>query len=122
MSAPAAARQPVPLRRGVLSSLPAGIRAPGYDVSTVRPGIVHLGLGRFHRAHMARYTHELMERDPGALEWRIIAAGLLPRDRRMIESLAAQDGLYTLIEKDHDSEQARIVGSLVGLIFAGETT
>jgi hypothetical protein len=44
MSASAAARQPVPLRRGVLSSLPAGIRAPGYDVSAVRPGIVHLGL------------------------------------------------------------------------------
>ena len=54
MSAPAAARQPVPLRRGALSSLPAGIRAPGYDVSAVRPGIVHLGLGGFHRAHMAR--------------------------------------------------------------------
>src|SRR3954471_11227733 len=78
MSASAAARQPVPLRRGVLSSLPPGIRAPGYDVSAVRPGIVHLGLGGFHRAHMARYTHELMERDPQALGWGIVGAVLLP--------------------------------------------
>ncbi len=40
---------------------------PGYDVAQVRAGIVHLGLGGFHRAHMARYTHDLMERDPEAL-------------------------------------------------------
>ncbi|MFL5155589.1 MAG: mannitol dehydrogenase family protein, partial [Microvirga sp.] len=64
----------------------------------MRPGIVHLGLGGFHRAHMARYTHELMERDPEALGWGIVGAVLLPSDRRMIESLAPQDGLYTLIE------------------------
>src|SRR3954454_6683442 len=120
MSASVAARQPVPLRRGVLSSLPAGIRAPGYDVSSVTPGIVHLGLGGFHRAHMARYTHELMERDPQALRWGIVGAGLMPADRRMIESLAPQDGLYTLIEREGTTETIRVIGSLAGLIFAGE--
>ncbi len=122
MSAPAAARQPVPLRRGVLSSLPAGIRAPGYDVSTVRPGIVHLGLGGFHRAHMARYTHELMERDPEALGWGIVGAVLLPPDRRMIESLAPQDGLYTLIEREGAEEHVRVIGSLARVVFAGESS
>src|SRR3954454_25249002 len=100
MSAPAAARQPVPLRRGVLSSLRAGIRAPGYDVSAVRPGIVHLGLSGFHRGHMGRYTLELMERGAEALGWGIVGAVLLPSDRRMIESVARQDGLYTLIERE----------------------
>ena len=122
MSAPAAARQPVPLRRGVLSSLPAGIRAPGYDVSAVRPGIVHLGLGGFHRAHMARYTHELMERDPEALGWGIVGAVLLPSDRRMIESLAPQDGLYTLIEREGAEEHVRVIGSLARVVFAGESS
>lgn len=117
MSAPAAARQPVPLRRGALSSLPAGIRAPGYDVSAVRPGIVHLGLGGFHRAHMARYTHELMERDPEALGWGIVGAVLLPSDRRMIESLAPQDGLYTLIEREGAEEQVRVIGSLARVVL-----
>src|SRR3954463_15827237 len=101
MTASVAARQPVWLRRGVLSSLPPGVRAPGYDVSAVRAGIVHLGLGGFHRAHMARYTHELMERDPEALGWGIIGAVLLPRAGGMFGSRAPQDGLYTLIEKDH---------------------
>src|SRR3954470_266168 len=121
MRASAAARQPVPLRRGALSSLPAGIRAPGYDVSAVRPGIVHLGLGGFHRAHMARYTHELMERDPEALGWGIVGAVLLPSDRRMIESLAPQDGLYTLIEREGAQEHVRVIGSLARVVFAGES-
>ena len=122
MSASVAARQPIPLQRGVLSSLPAGIRAPGYDVSAVRPGIVHLGLGGFHRAHMARYTHELMERDPEALGWGIVGAVLLPADRRMIESLAPQDGLYTLIEREGAEEHVRVIGSLARVVFAGESS
>jgi mannitol-1-phosphate/altronate dehydrogenase len=122
MSASVAARQPIPLQRGVLSSLPAGIGAAGYDVSAVRPGIVHLGLGGFHRAHMARYTHELMERDPEALGWGIVGAVLLPADRRMIESLAPQDGLYTLIEREGAEEHVRVIGSLARVVFAGESS
>lgn len=118
----AAARQPVSLRRRVLASLPAGIRPPAYDVSAVRPGIVHLGLGGFHRAHMARYMHELMERDPEALEWGIIGAVLLPADRRMIESLAPQDGLYTLIEREGTEEHLRVIASLARVVFAGESS
>ena len=47
-------------------ALPAGTAKPGYDLNAVTPGIVHIGLGGFHRAHMARYTHDLMECDPVA--------------------------------------------------------
>lgn len=115
-------REPAPLRRGALSSLPHGIATPRYDVSTVRPGIVHLGLGGFHRAHMARYTHDLMERDPAALGWGIVGAVLLPGDRRMIDSLDPQDGLYTLIEREGAEEHARVIGSLARVIFAGESS
>ena len=102
--------------------MPPGVSAPGYDPAAVSAGIVHLGLGGFHRAHMARYTHELMELDPAALRWGIVGVGLLPADRRMIDSLAPQDGLYTLIEREGADETVRVIGSLAGLIFAGETT
>jgi mannitol 2-dehydrogenase len=71
---------------------------------------------------MARYTHELMERDAHALRWGILGAGLMPADRRMIESLEPQDGLYTLIEREGTTESVRVIGSLAALIFAGETT
>src|SRR5215203_4703120 len=80
--------RPVALSRRALSALPPGVSAPGYDPAAVSAGIVHLGLGGFHRAHMARYTHELMELDPAALRWGIVGVGLLPADRRMIDSLA----------------------------------
>jgi len=114
--------RPVALSRRALSALPPGVSAPGYDPAAVSAGIVHLGLGGFHRAHMARYTHELMELDPAALRWGIVGVGLLPADRRMIDSLAPQDGLYTLIEREGADETARVVGALARLIFAGETT
>lgn len=110
------------LRRAALGALPAGIRRPGYDPADVTAGIVHLGLGGFHRAHMARYTHALMEADPAALGWGILGAGLLPGDRPVIESLAPQDGLYTLVEREGGEEEAAVIGSLAGIVFAGEGT
>jgi mannitol-1-phosphate/altronate dehydrogenase len=112
----------VELNRGNLSLLRPPVCVPGYDPSAVRPGIVHLGLGNFHRAHMARYTHDLMERRTDALQWGIVGAGLLPADRRMHESLLAQDGLYTLVERSGADESVSVVGSLAGLVFAGEAS
>ena len=94
--------------------------SPASTPPPVRPGVVHLGLGGFHRAHMARYTHNLMDRDPGALEWGIAGAGLLPADRRMQESLAPQDNLYTLVERDAAGETVTIIGALAAVIFAGD--
>jgi mannitol-1-phosphate/altronate dehydrogenase len=110
----------VELNRANLRRLPPSIRAPAYDPARVTPGIVHLGLGAFHRAHMARYTHELMQRDPAALAWGIAGAGLLPGDRRVRDSLAPQDHLYTLVERDGAAENAAVIGSLTEVIFAAE--
>src|SRR5829696_8135043 len=110
------------LSRSSLSRLPSGVTAPAYDPAQVEPGIVHLGLGGFHRAHLARYTHELMELDAEALGWGIVGVGLMRADRRMIDSLAPQDGLYTLIEREGADETVRVIGSLARLIFAGEAT
>lgn len=93
---------------------------PQYDPASVTPGIVHLGLGGFHRAHMARYTHDLMQAHPDALGWGIVGAGLLPADRRMQESLAPQDNLYTLVERSFTEETVSVVGSLAAVVFAGD--
>ena len=113
---------PIPLNRANLSRLQPTVAVPGFDPARVTPGIVHLGLGNFHRAHMARYTHDLMERRPDALRWGIVGAGLMPGDRRMHESLVPQDNLYTLVERSFTEETVAVVGSLAAVVFAGESS
>jgi mannitol 2-dehydrogenase len=114
--------QPVPLNRINLPSLQPPVRLPGFEPAQVTAGIVHLGLGGFHRAHMARYTHNLMETQPAAIGWGIIGAGLMPTDRRMQESLKPQDNLYTLVERSASQETVTVIGSLADVVFAGESS
>ena len=108
------------LSRATLHSLDPRVAVPRYDPAAVTAGIVHLGLGGFHRAHMARYTHDLMNRDGDAPGWGIVGAGLLPSDRRIIDALASQDGLYTLVERQGDEERVGVIASIPQVIFAGE--
>jgi fructuronate reductase/mannitol 2-dehydrogenase len=112
----------VPLNRANLGRLQAGVRVPSFDPGRVTAGIVHLGLGGFHRAHMARYTHRLMEQREDALAWGIVGAGLMPADKRMRESLGPQDNLYTLVERDSAGETVSVIGSLADVVFAGESS
>ena len=95
----------------------ARLTVPTYDRSLVRVGIVHLGVGGFHRAHEALYVDRLLHE--GSREWGICGVGVLPTDRPMAAAMQAQDGLYTLVVKHPDgSRQARVVGSLVQYLFA----
>lgn len=110
------------LSRATLRTLPAGLGVPGYDPATVTAGIVHLGLGNFHRAHMARYADRLMAVSAEARRWGIVGATLLPQDAPSIAALAAQDGLYTLVERDDGHERATVVGALTGLIDASTSS
>jgi mannitol-1-phosphate/altronate dehydrogenase len=112
----------IPLRADTVGSLPATVDGPHYALAQRRAGIVHLGLGGFHRAHMARYTHALMQQDPAALAWSIAGAGLLPSDRRMAESLGPQDGLYTLVERSGSGETVSVIGSVAEVIYAGDSS
>jgi mannitol 2-dehydrogenase len=112
--------QQIPLSRAALSSLDPSVGVPAYDPAAVTAGIVHLGFGGFHRAHMARYTHDLMQADPEAVGWGVVGAGLLPADRRMAEALGPQGGLYTLVERDGGSEAVTVIGCIAGLIHAAE--
>jgi mannitol 2-dehydrogenase len=109
---------PIKLRRASLHDLPSQVEIPSYDPARVRPAIVHLGFGNFHRAHMARYTHDLMALDGAALEWGIVGAGLLESDQRVVDALAPQDWLYALVERDAHGESVKIIGSVVGVIPA----
>ena len=112
----------IPLSRAALGRLAPDIHVPTYDPAAVEPGIVHLGLGGFHRAHMARFTHGLMEIRPEALAWGIVGAGLLPADRRMYEALAPQDGLYTLVERSGTVETVTVIGAIAEVIHAGDSS
>ncbi len=107
-----------PLSATTLGSLPPEVSPAAYDRSTITPSIVHFGVGGFHRAHEAMYLDALM-RDGTALEWGICGIGALPQDRRIIDTLAAQDGLYTLVVKHPDGHrEPRVIGSIVEVMFA----
>jgi mannitol 2-dehydrogenase len=107
-----------PLDTTTLSSLDGAVPTPTYDRSRVRTGIVHIGVGGFHRAHQAMYVDRLLEQGK-AEEWGICGVGVLPSDRRMAEVMAAQDGLYTLVVKHSDGTlEPRVVGSIVEYLLA----
>jgi mannitol 2-dehydrogenase len=107
-----------PLSASTLSSLADEVAVPGYDRSAVRTGIVHVGVGGFHRAHQAMYLDRLMNQG-SALDWGICGVGVLASDRRMKEALHAQDCLYTLVVKHPDGTfEPRVIGSIVEYLHA----
>src|SRR5512133_1062467 len=77
----------LPLSTQNLAALAPGVAIPAYDRSRVRVGIVHFGVGGFHRAHQAMYLDRLMNAGL-ALDWGICGVGVLPSERRMAEALA----------------------------------
>jgi mannitol 2-dehydrogenase len=97
-------------------SLPVPV--PDYDRARTRTGLVHIGVGAFHRAHQAWY-HERLLGEHGALDWAICGVGVLPQDASMRDALLAQDCLYTLVVRSADgSADARVIGSLTDYRYA----
>jgi len=105
----------IKLSNETLKMLPEGVTGPIYDRSRLSPGIVHIGLGNFHRAHQAWYLHRLMQQGE-ALDWAIIGAGVRLYDADMRDRLLAQDCLTTLIELDPSGKSAEVVGSMIDYI------
>mgnify|MGYP001807988700 CR=1 FL=1 len=99
-----------------LSSLPAAVRRPAYDRATLAPGIVHLGLGAFARAHLCEYTEDALELDFGA--WGVTGASLQRPDQR--DRLKPQDGLYTLLKRAPAGPELRIIGCVGEVLVAPE--
>lgn len=91
------------------------VRTPAYDRSRLTPGIVHIGLGNFHRAHMAVYLDDLFAMGEGQ-DWAILGAGVRDGDARMRDALMAQDCLSTVIELDPAGKSARRVGAMTGFL------
>ncbi|KIT15769.1 mannitol dehydrogenase family protein [Jannaschia aquimarina] len=113
------ARTPFALTRTSLASLPVDILRPTYALPELSPGIVHIGVGNFHRAHMAWYTHRLMQ-DGGATDWAILGAGARPYDAVMREKLLAQDCLTTLLQLDPDESRVEVTGTMVHYLPVAE--
>jgi len=105
------------LSASTLVGLPASVRRPAYDRATLKPGIVHLGLGAFARGHLAEYTEDALEKRLGA--WGIVGASLQRPDQR--DRLKPQDGLYTLLKLAPTGPELRIVGSVLDVLVASES-
>lgn len=101
------------LRTETLANVPAGI-APGYTPSDHKVGILHIGLGAFHRAHQAVYTDGALAEAGG--DWRIAAVSLRSTDT--VDVLTRQDNLFTVIESGAEGTRPRIIGSLGQTIAA----
>jgi fructuronate reductase len=89
--------------------------APRVDPAALGLGIVHVGVGAFHRAHQAVFTEDAVAAAGG--NWGI--CGVTPRSRTVVDQLAPQDGLYTVVARDADAVEARVVGALREVLFAG---
>ncbi|MGF3057101.1 mannitol dehydrogenase family protein [Microbacterium sp. YY-01] len=94
------------------------VPTPQYDRSQLTIGIVHCGVGNFHRAHQAWYLDRLMNAGL-AHDWAICGVGLMPTDAHMRDVMTTQDGLYTLVLKHPDGRlEPRVLGSIVDYLFA----
>ncbi len=104
------------LSLATLADLPAAAR-PLVDPREVSVGIVHLGIGAFHRAHQAVFTEQAMARS-GELTWGI--CGVSQRSRTVVDQLGPQDGLYAVLQRSADSSSARVVGAVREVLCAAE--
>jgi len=110
----------VNLNAAALPQLSDRMPVPAYDRRDLRIGIVHFGVGAFHRSHQAMYVDRLMNAGE-ALDWAICGVGLLPGDKAIKDALAAQDGLYTLVEKPPSGEWSpRVIGAITEVLFGPE--
>lgn len=90
---------------------------PAFDRAGVKEGIVHIGIGGFHRAHLAVYVDSLMG-EHGVRDWAICGVGLQPFDAAMRDALVPQDCLYTVIERSAQGSDARVIGAINSFLFA----
>ncbi|MFZ5702348.1 MULTISPECIES: mannitol dehydrogenase family protein [Pseudomonadota] len=102
------------LGRETAAQLAASVARPGFDPAAQACGIVHFGIGAFHRAHQAAYTDAAMA--AGDRDWRIIGVSLRSGD--VAAQLNPQDGLYTLVERSSDAVAMRLIGSVARVIVA----
>ncbi len=99
----------VPLSNATLQQLSQQVEAPTYDRSALGRAVVHIGAGNFHRAHQAVYFDELASSGISQ-QWGVTDVSL--RSHKLKDLLSAQDGLYTVVQRDRDHQTAHVVGSI----------
>ena len=104
------------LSNETLGALPATIAVPSYDRAQVKPGVVHLGIGAFHRAHQAAIFEAALE--AGDLRWGITGASL--RSAGVRDEMNPQDGLYTLVTRDGSGDSLKVIGAVREVLVAPE--
>ena len=109
------------LNRNNLTHIAETTTVPGYDLENLKTGIVHIGVGGFHRSHQAYYIHRLLE-EYNALDWGICGVGLREADQKMKLVLEKQGGLYTLITQHPNGRDSyEVVGSIHEFLLASES-
>jgi mannitol 2-dehydrogenase len=108
-----------PVSKALLKNAPKDVTVPTYDREKLTDGILHIGVGGFHRSHQALYLDDLFQ-SHGLTDWAICGVGIMPQDAAMSEALNAQDCLYTLVERAGKKSNARIIGALRSYIFGYE--
>lgn len=107
------------LSNATLGSIASRARVPGYDRSGLSAGILHFGIGNFHRAHQAVYLDDLLATGRDR-DWAIVGAGVMPGDARMRDALAGQDWLTTVVEQSAEASHARITGPMIDMLPVGD--
>jgi len=103
-----------------VSKIAEQLRCPTYNRASLKTGIVHIGVGGFHRSHQAYYVHQLLEKH-GASDWGICGVGLRAADRSMADVLKKQDGLYTLVTQHPNGEVvSEVIGAIKEYLLAGD--
>lgn len=109
----------VKLSSATLAELPSRVQRPAYDRARLRAGILHFGVGNFHRSHQAVYLDELF--NAGAdHDWAIVGAGVFAAEEAGRQKLAEQDWLTTVVEQDSAHMSARVTGAMVDFIRPGD--
>jgi mannitol 2-dehydrogenase len=107
------------LSADALSKLRADIAVPKYRRSDLSAGILHIGVGNFHRAHQAVYLDDLFN-DGRDHDWAIVGAGVRAADALICDKLGEQDWLTTVVEQEANSAKARVTGSMIDFIAPGD--
>ncbi len=108
----------IKLSQNALTQLPDNIGVPVYKQSDLKAGIIHFGIGNFHRAHQAVYLDKLFNAGTDH-EWGLVGAGVLPSDETMRQKLMEQDWLTTVVEQDSGHRTANITSSMIDYLQPG---
>jgi mannitol-1-phosphate/altronate dehydrogenase len=109
----------LPLNQRTLAQHAKRVAIPRYDRGALCRGVVHMSVGSFHRAHQAVYFDELAQRGLAG-GWALTGVGMQRREMR--DALGPQDGLYTVLARDSDGDDARVIGIITRYLFAPQQT